>query len=441
MTPLSCRAFIALFIVFFSQNTTHAYYYFESLPPVSLGPDITQCQNALFDIPNPTLNSGETCEWQILSGTALYFGDLSDPDLLFTVPDGSTATIRYTLYGSTTSYDDITLTNNNSGCDTDCIDPLNINTDIEQEGSATNFNLSFQSTPALLIDNLVNPEGWAQRYGSSPNSSNFQGAFYLNKTGSNGDPHSGSHMIYLKGESYCLSPLVINQNIDCGKVYKFSAWMASYSYNSGQANAPIALEYSNGNDSGGSYSFQNSFYLPSSNSWNDLNWTRVETYITVPDNGFTWADFYFTSLSNTNGVVLDDVCITSEDTGSFADAGDDIYECQNGFYLNANTPASGFTGTWSVESGSVSISNSNNPQSYMSFTSGTTALLKWTVTDGTCTSEDFVSVGYISGSGVTVDDVTVCDCTDGGTYSYTDLISITKGYNSFINGNSESVGK
>lgn len=97
-------------------------------------------------------------------------------------------------------------------------------------------------------------------------------------------------MIYLNGGSFCLSSLATNTNVQCGKTYKFSAWIAAYTNGATQYDATFALEHSS-SSSANSYSSKIELVAPKSNSWNDLNWQRYEFLITIPYNDMSWADF------------------------------------------------------------------------------------------------------------------------------------------------------
>ncbi len=379
------------------------------------GPDVTQCNNGAFILQANALNPGETGVWSTISGNIYVNGDINSNSITAVLTAGSTGTGRWTVNkGVCSAFDNIVLTNN-TGCNTTCVDPINVNGDLEAEGNATNFNLTFQGTPALLIEGVTNPEGWASRYGTNPTSTtNFTGAFYLKKTGASGDPHSGSHMIYLKGAGFCLSSLQNIGKLSCGKTYQFSVWAAAYSNTTTQGNAPFALEFGTGSDSGTPVPYYSHVELmaPASTSWNNLNWQRYVFTVTIPENGYDWSDFYFTSYDNTHGIVLDDVCVTEISTGSYADAGPDQRQCTNFFNLNANTPPAGYTGTWSVVSGNVSFSNVNSPTSTATITSGNTARIKWLVSNGSCWTFDETVISFTGASTITVNNPTICSGTN-----------------------------
>ena len=380
----------------------------SNMPTANAGVDQSQCENGFFELTGNTPLSGQTSSWSVVSGTVYNYTGYSSPSVDVSLPTGTTATLRYSVVnGLCTATDDVVITNT-TGCSTSCVNPINRNGDLETEGSATNFNLTFNSTPALLITSTVAPPYWSERYGTNAtNTSTFQGAFYLKKTGTSSDPHGGTHMIYLNGGSFCLSSLATNANVQCGKTYKFSAWIAAYTNGATQYDATFAFEHSSSSPAN-SYSSKIELVAPKSNSWNDLNWQRYEFLITIPYNGMTYADFYFTSYDATKGFLIDDVCITEVSAGSTAAVGLDQFGCSNTFVLSATAPASGYTGTWSVNSGSATLSSTTSLTPTATITSGSAASFKYTVTNGTCTSIDRVNVGYTTGTPVSVNSATIC---------------------------------
>ena len=348
---------------------------------VNAGDDQTQCNNSLFYVSTTPPPSGFTTAWAVVSGTGQIYTS-SGTRTSVVVPRGFSATVRLTVTdGVITVTDDVLLTNTNA-CTPTCTNPLNVNGDLENSGSITNYNLSFQGTPAALIYQNTNPNGWAEAYGSnSPNTSAFTGAYHLNKTGANGNPHGGSKFAYMAGNGFCFSALKTGATLDCGKTYKVSVWIAAYTNGSTQNNSPFFLEFFSGGDNVPIVSVAHECIAPKSTSWNNLNWQHYSFTYQVPSSGYTWSDFVFTSLHATNGIVIDDMCIEEVSSGSYANAGEDMMNCNNQFTMSANTPTSGYTGNWSVLSGNANISDVNAPDTDVTIASGNSARLRWTVTD------------------------------------------------------------
>lgn len=380
-------------------------------PTANAGSDISQCYNSAFQLIGTTPSAGQTPSWSIVSGTPLTYQSTSNDSIIYSIPSGQTATLRYTVSNGTCSSTDDVIISNTTACVTTCTSPLNSNGDLETEGNATSFPLSFQSTPAAVMNSTNYIPGWADRYsGNTPNTTSFTGAYYIKKTGVNSEPHSGTHMIYLNGSSFCLSSLSTSTSIACGRTYKFSAWVAAYTNSATQVSSPFAIEFFGGGTSGtpANYLKKIEAIAPASTSWNDLNWQRYEFTITIPANGYAWADYYFTPLENTSGIVIDDVCITEVSGGSYAYAGSDNLSCSNSITLGATAAAGGYTGTWSTVSGSATFASATSANTVATITSGNYATLRWTVSNGSCSSTDEVVIGHTAGTGVSVNDEAIC---------------------------------
>lgn len=387
-------------------------------PPTTAnaGPDITQCYNSAFSLSANTPSVG-TGAWSVVSGNAILTGSLSSPTIIATLPAGQTATLRWTTTNATcTSTDNVVITNNTS-CVTTCTNPVNFNGDLENEGTATNFNLSINSTPALSAIYPTLPTGWADRLGSfTVNNSTFKGAYYVKKTGTESDPNSGTHMMYINGNGACYgaynSSHVPSENLICGRTYRVSAFIGAYTYGGGaQGNANFAIEFSTYDPvSGSSILIAKNLTAPASVSWNDINWQRYQFDITIPYVAglYEHGDFYFTSSSDSHGILIDDVCITEISAGAYTNAGIDQSGCSNLFNLSANSVPSGYTGTWSIVNGTGTFSSINSPTSNFTMTSGTAATLRWSSTNGTCTSSDLVNLSYSTQPNITVNSPNIC---------------------------------
>lgn len=376
---------------------------------VDVGPDLTQCYNAGFSLNADIVGCPDYGMWTVESGNAILNENIWWHEIGAVVAPGQSAVLRYTAFkGATTVYDELTISNT-TNCSDECIEPLNQNGDIEDEGTATNFNLMLESTPALLIEENINPTSWEERYGGTATDvTQFNGAFYFKKTGTQSDPYSGTHAIYLKGEGKCLSAMTVSSDLACGSSYRFSVQIAAYSYNATQGDAEFALEFSAGGDAETLYPVAR-LTAPASTSWNDLNWNRYYFDVEIPDNGYYWGDFYFTSKDNTHGIVVDDVCITQLSQGATAIAGADQSGCDNVFQLSANSASPGFTGGWTVTSGNVSVSPTDSESATATINSGNVASLEWTLTDGDgCSDTDEVILSYTPLSDITVNSEDIC---------------------------------
>jgi len=372
------------------------------------GSDQTHCNNAIFEVEGNS-TAGATGVWSVVSGDATPLYSLYSNDNTFTVEAGTSATLRWTVSNGSDCnvFDDVILTNT-ANCPIECIDPININGDLEDEGNITNFDLTFEGYPAAAIEGDNNPAGWDERYGNQGvNTSNFNGAFYIDGNVA----HSGDHSIYMKGAYYCLSPAVTTGNITCGKVYRYSMWVAPYTYGAAQNDTEFAIEYAIASNDGSVPRIDgvSRFILPKSNSINDLNWQRVQIDITIPSNGYDYIDFYYTTYSNYRGVFVDDVCITEEYGGTEALANADTYSCSNNFDLSGNSVQSGQVGAWSVIEGDININDVNSSNTTASFNSGSLGIVRWTVSDSNCSSSDDVIITYQDVTPLISTDEEICE--------------------------------
>ena len=95
-----------------------------------------------------------------------------------------------------------------------------------------------------------------------------------------------------------------------------------------------------------------------------------------------------------NGVCpssSDQLSIVVDAVVSTPDAGSDFSICSSSTNLNATAPTIG-TGQWSIISGSGSVDDPSNPTSGLSNVTVGSTVLRWTVTNGTCSDFDEVTV-------------------------------------------------
>ncbi|WP_143097909.1 gliding motility-associated C-terminal domain-containing protein [Chitinophaga sp. CF118] len=100
------------------------------------------------------------------------------------------------------------------------------------------------------------------------------------------------------------------------------------------------------------------------------------------------------TITNGTCVLTDDVVLTNN-LNIVAAAGPDQNNCANpAFTLAGNSPTPG-TGLWTVVSGTATITTTNSATSAVTVPTGSTATLRWTITNGTCvTTDDVVLTNY-----------------------------------------------
>jgi hypothetical protein len=100
------------------------------------------------------------------------------------------------------------------------------------------------------------------------------------------------------------------------------------------------------------------------------------------------------TITNGTCTSTDEVSITLTATPTAAAAGVDQVVCGTTATLSGNTAAVG-TGSWSIISGTEgTVTTPSSPTSTFTGTAGTTYVLRWTITNGTCTSTDEVSITF-----------------------------------------------
>ncbi|QHS58559.1 gliding motility-associated C-terminal domain-containing protein [Chitinophaga agri] len=116
--------------------------------------------------------------------------------------------------------------------------------------------------------------------------------------------------------------------------------------------------------------------------------------ITLPVNASTIAIW---TTSNGNCTTIDTVLLSNGMAPTTAAAGADMSQCGNGtFTLGANTPALG-SASWSVVSSTpagyvLPAGTANNPAATLSLPAGSVVVLRWTISNGGCSSTDDVTL-------------------------------------------------
>ena len=112
-----------------------------------------------------------------------------------------------------------------------------------------------------------------------------------------------------------------------------------------------------------------------------------------------------------NGVcpsTSDNVLIKFDAQPTTAAAGPNQSLCAPSAVLGANSPILG-TGQWSVVSGvGGSFALNTNPTTTFNGVSGTTYILRWTTTNGVCSTQDEVQIQFYPIPNVAASDKTIC---------------------------------
>jgi hypothetical protein len=134
-------------------------------------------------------------------------------------------------------------------------------------------------------------------------------------------------------------------------------------------------------------------------SWSVISGSASITTPTSPTSGITGLTIGAASTLRwtiSNGVCAnstDDVIVNVYDNPTTANAGTDQTLCNvTSATLAGNTPSVG-TGAWSVVSGTATITDAADPTTTITgLTVGDTIVMQWTISSGTCTSTDEVTI-------------------------------------------------
>ena len=131
-------------------------------------------------------------------------------------------------------------------------------------------------------------------------------------------------------------------------------------------------------------------------SWSVVSGTATITTPSSPTSGVTGVPSGTSATLRwtiTNGVTssTDDVVLTNDAAATVSAAGSDIVQISNSSFALAGNTAIVGTGMWSVVSGTATITTPGSTTSGVTGVPvGTSATLRWTITNGTCSSTDDV---------------------------------------------------
>ena len=156
-------------------------------------------------------------------------------------------------------------------------------------------------------------------------------------------------------------------------------------------NSAIAVAGPNQSLCAGSFTMAANVPAPGSGVWSLVSGTATITTTNSATSTITGVPVGSSATLRwtvTNGICTssDNVILTNAMTT--ANAGSDIIQCGTGtFTMAANNPSVG-TGVWTVVSGTASILSTSYNTTITGVPSGTNATLRWTVTNGSCSSSD-----------------------------------------------------
>ena len=326
------------------------------------GPDQTVCGPATLAANTPTVGTGQ---WTIVSGTGGSLGDPADPTTTFSGTGGSTYVLRWTITNGTctASSDDVSIT-------FDVNTPTTANAGPDQ--AICNTTTTLAANTAVVGTgawSVVSGTGGAFGDASSPASTftGTAGTTYILRwsigTGGSCVPSTDDVTI-----AFELAPTTANAGAD-QSVCATTATLTANTATIGTGTWTII------SGTGGSFADDND---PST----VFTGTAGQTYV------LQW------TIANSCGTSSDQVTIELEAAPTTANAGPDQTVCGPAT-LAANSPTVG-TGQWTIVSGTGgNLVDDTDPATTFTGTAGTTYVLRWTITNGSCApSTDDVSVTF-----------------------------------------------
>ncbi|HYG03559.1 MAG TPA: PKD-like domain-containing protein [Chryseosolibacter sp.] len=334
----------------------------EASPDVAAaGADQAVCSvSAVLSANNPSVGTGG---WTVVSGTGGSFVSAANAGTTFNGNAGETYVLRWSIANTCgTQTDDVTITFESS--------PTSANAGTDQNICGTGTTLAGNS-PTVGTGTWTIISGAGGNISNSPDpSSPFSGTagvtYVLRWTIVNGTCAPSMDDVSIAFEQTPTTPVAGTDQTVCATSTPLSANTAI----SGTGSWSVI------SGTGGSFT---DITNPSS----DFNGTPGEVYT------LRW------TISNACGSNADDVIVTMEQSPTTANANVDQIVC-GPTALAANNPSVG-TASWSVISGDGLHSNLNvlDPASAFDGSIGQTYVLRWTISNGTCTpSTDDVSITF-----------------------------------------------
>jgi hypothetical protein len=327
----------------------------------SAGVDQFNCNNSTFTLVGNTPSTG-TGSWSLVSGSATITNPSSPTATVTGVAAGSSATLRWTIAnGTCISNDDVVLTNYAT--------PTTANAGVDQSNCNNGTFTLAGNMPSTGTGSWSLVSGSATITSPSATTSTVTGiaagtSATLRWTITNGTCSSTDDVVLT---NYA-TPTTANAGVD----------------QSNCNNNAFTLAGNNPSIGTGSWSLVSG----SATITSPLSPTSTVTGIAAG----TSATLRWT-ITNGTCISTDDVVLTNYATPTTANAGVDQSNCNNNtFTLAGNNPSIG-TGSWWLVSGSATITSPLSPTSTVTgIAAGTSATLRWTITNGTCISTDDVTL-------------------------------------------------
>ncbi|MBW8686770.1 gliding motility-associated C-terminal domain-containing protein [Chitinophaga rhizophila] len=341
------------------------------------GPDREQCNNSAFTLAANAPGTGMTGTWSVVSSTPAGFtfpaASINNRAAAITVPVGTTVTLRWTITnGTCSSFDDVIL----------------INRPLPTTAAAGADQAQCNNTAFTLAANTptVGTGAWSV-VSSTPGTFTLTAAQMSNPTANVTIPVGNTVTLrwtITNGACTSVDEVVLRNDAP--------PTTPNAGPDQSRCNTPTFVLAANAITTGtGAWSVVSS--TPAGFTFPAASVNNPTATITVPAG--TTVTLRWTATNGTC-VLTDDVILSNSAPATPSNAGPDQTQCNNtAFTLAANAPGTGMTGAWSVVSSTPAgftfpAGSINNRTAAITVPAGTTVTLRWTITNGQCSSTDDV---------------------------------------------------
>jgi len=340
-----------------SSSSTVTVSYYE-LPVVSNQPNQTQCNTSTFTMTQSVPSPG-TGVWTLVNGTATITAPSSPTTTVTGVVAGTSATVRWTVTNGTCSaFDDVTVTSDEQPIVSDQSNQTLCNT--------STFTMT-QSTPSVGTGVWTLENGIATITNPSSPTTTITGVVAgtnptVRWTVTNGTCSAFDDVTVTSDEQ----PIVSDQsNQTLCNTSTFTMTQSAPSVGTGVWTLENGIA---------------TITNPSSPT------TTITGVVAGTNPTVRW------TVTNGTCSAFDDVTVTSDEQPIVSDQSNQTLCNTSTFTMTQSTPSVG-TGVWTLENGIATITNPSSPTTTITgVVAGTNATVRWTVTNGTCSAFDEVTV-------------------------------------------------
>jgi Na+-transporting NADH:ubiquinone oxidoreductase subunit NqrC len=351
-----------------APSTDNISIHLDGIPtPANAGPSQQKCNNGSFTLAGntPTIGSGS---WSVVSGSAGITTPFSPTSGVTGVAPGSSAVLRWTIGNGVCapSTSDVTLTN--------YLLPSTADAGLPSITQCNNSTFAMNATAPVIGSGI-----WSVVSGSAA----------ITNANSPNTTITG----IIAGNTATLRWTVSNG------VCAFTQDDIILTNNATPTTAVAGAAQNQCNNS--NFTLTGNIPVTGTGLWSVVSGTATITTPSSPTSGVTGVPVGSSAVLRwtiSNGVVCtpstSDVTLTNYQNPTPADAGlPSITQCNTSTFTMAATPAAIGTGTWTVVSGTATITNINSATTTITgITAGNTATLRWTTSNGVCapTQDDII---------------------------------------------------